>query len=90
MPREQLHRTLDELHRQLESTADIDASARDHLQAAMQDIRRALAESAPSPAGSPPTMVDRLNESIDHFEQDHPRLTQTLVQLIEALRRAGF
>ena len=89
MPRDQLHRTLDELQRQLESTADIDEGAREHLRLAMHDIRRALA--APAPDVEPnPGLVERLREAVTHFEGEHPVLTTSLADLIATLRRAGF
>ena len=89
MSREDLHRTLDELHRQLESTDAIDAEARRHLQGAMDDIRAALTKAA-ADAAPEAGVAERLQQSVVHFEEDHPTLTRALLDLVGALRRAGF
>lgn len=95
MPREKLHQTLNELHEQLESAGSIDADAREHLREAMADIQSALDKS--DPAITPPadeegktSVMDRLRDSVEQLEEDHPMMTKTLVELINTLHRMGF
>lgn len=95
MPQRKLKETLDELHGQLESAGHIDDAARERLRAAMNEIREVLERSAVAPkddavpdedAGP----IDRLEQLVEHFEEDHPNLTARIVDLVESLRGMGF
>lgn len=93
MPRDKLHQSLNDLHRQLESTGPVDAEARAHLQTLMQEIRDVLDQSADSAPDAGATseqhrsgMIERLRDWKEQFEGEHPTLTKTVVDMIETLR----
>lgn len=83
-----LTQLLEQLHKELSETEAVDDKGRELLQALQVDIQNLLGS---SPAKSPDdSVLERLQDTIDHFETSHPDLTSVLSNLITALNNAGI
>jgi predicted outer membrane protein len=79
---------LEELREELAGTEAVDEKGRDLLQALDQDIHSLLERS--EEGGSDDTLLERLQETIDHFEVSHPALTSAVSNLLTSLSNAGI
>lgn len=84
-----LHELLEKLHRELENTEVKDEAGRERLRHLEADIRR-LRERADEKDNSDEPMLERFQESIDHFEETHPQLTMMISQMMTILSNAGI
>jgi hypothetical protein len=80
MSQDDLRRTLEHLHAELERAGDLDAATRDRLRALQADVRNALDK---SPAES--SLRQRLEDAIIEFEASHPELARRLGRVIDTL-----
>ena len=83
-----LTKLLEELHAELGSTKAVDEKGRELLRALNADIKNLLERS--EDGDSEDSLLERLQESIDHFEATHPTLTSTLSHIMTALNNAGI
>lgn len=85
-----LHQSLDQLHRDLESTDALDGESRAQLRQLVGEIQAKLAEpeteSAPGNRGS----SDRLQEMASQLESSNPSLYNALTRLINTLSEMGI
>ena len=88
MPEKDLTQLLEELHAELGSTQAVDEKGRELLRALNADIQNLLERS--DAGDSEDSLLERLQESIDHFEATHPTLTSTLSHIMTALNNAGI
>ena len=79
---------LEQLHDELAKTRALDDRGRELLRALRADIQNLLDSSESGAADE--SLLERLQDSIDHFESTYPRLTTTLSQLLTALNNAGI
>jgi uncharacterized protein DUF4404 len=88
---DELRQLLEELHQKIETTESVDEKGRELLDHLSKDIGRLL-ERTSSGTARPVTSheINRLEESIRHFEVTHPTLTATLSQLLNILNNAGI
>ena len=84
-----LRELLEKVHRELEQTEASDEAERERLRYLETDIRSLLARTDDS-AGTDEPMLERFQESIDHFETSHPQLTMMLSQMMTILSNAGI
>jgi hypothetical protein len=84
-----LRELLEKLHRELENTEVTDEAGRERLRHLDADIRDLLAR-ADERADADEPMLERLQDSIDHFETTHPQLTMMLSQMMTILSNAGI
>jgi hypothetical protein len=84
-----LRELLEKLHRELEHTEVTDEAGRERLRHLQADIRDLLARSQEETETDEP-MLERLQDSIDHFETTHPQLTMMLSQMMTILSNAGI
>jgi hypothetical protein len=89
MTDQNLRALLEELHKELEHTAVADESERERLRHLEADIRSLLERSEDEDLKDDP-MLERFQDSIDHFETSHPRLTMMLSQMMTILSNAGI
>lgn len=90
-PNQNLRELLERLHNELEQTESIDESGDEMLRHLDADIRRRLEGSGTKrKAEEDDTILERLQESIDHFETTHPTLTLTLSEMMTILSNAGI
>ena len=84
--RQSLEETLEDLHRQLEQTDDLDAEEIAALRKAVTEIQETLDRSDVSSS----SLAQRLQESTQHFSQSHPVLTQTVGRIADLLAQMGI
>lgn len=88
---EELRRLLEDLHRKIEDTNEVDEKGRELLSHLSVDIRNLLERTGHEPRlrGSS-WEIGRMEESVRHFEVTHPNLTAALSQLLSILSNAGI
>ena len=84
-----LRELLERLHDELEQTESIDENGNEMLRHLEADIRRRLERSRAKKETDDP-ILERLQDSIDHFEATHPSLTLTLSEMMTILSNAGI
>jgi predicted nucleic acid-binding Zn-ribbon protein len=84
-----LRELLEKLHNELERTEATDEAERERLRHLEADIRRLLKRSGEKAEADEP-MLERFQESIDHFETTHPQLTMMISQMMTILSNAGI
>lgn len=91
MQDDELRQMLEELHRKIEATDQVDEKGRELLSHLSVDIRSLLERTGHEERlrGSS-WEIGRLEESIRHFEVTHPNLTAGLAQLLNILNNAGI
>jgi len=89
MADQNLRELLEQVHRELEHVEVTDEVERERLRHLEADIRGLLARSDEITETDEP-MLERLQDSIDHFETTHPQLTLMLSQMMTILSNAGI
>ena len=84
-----LRELLEKLHNELEHTEVMDEAGRERLRHLEADIRDLLRRSGEKVESDEP-MLERFQESIDHFETSHPQLTMMISQISTILSNAGI
>ena len=87
MANEERRKVLEEFRNQVEQTENLDEKGRALLDSLDAEIRRLAEDEA---ADTPDTVLEQLQESIEHFEETHPTLTMTLSQMLTVLSNAGI
>jgi len=87
MANEERRKVLEEFRNQVAATENLDEKGRTLLQSLNAEIDRLSEDEA---ADTPDTVLEQLQESIDHFQDTHPSLTMTLSQMLTALSNAGI
>lgn len=85
MKPEELHRTLEALHRELSQSPQLDERTRSLLGQLVEDARRIGGSTASAPAEAP----HGLEAIAVSFEAEHPTLAAALRQFIDLLGKAG-
>ncbi len=86
--RQDIHVALGDLHEALEAASDLDAADRAELASAIEEIRDALGDSA---AGRERGTLDGgLRAAITRFEGQHPKLTEVIGRVADALSEMGI
>jgi hypothetical protein len=85
-----LRSLLERLHTEIERNEPLDEKERELLQHLGMDIRELLAQSEGKEIQAEPTLIKRLEESIEHFEITYPDLTMLLNRLLSILSGAGI
>jgi len=90
MTDENLRKLLEQLHDELEHTETMDEKGDELLRHLNADIRSLLKRSGKVKGQSDESMLERLQDAIDHFEVTHPTLTKTLSEMMTILSNAGI
>ena len=85
--RPDLHELLENLNRELAQTEVTDEAGRARIRQLEADIR-SLRERESMETDEP--MLERFQESVDHFEDSHPELTMMISQMMTILSNAGI
>jgi hypothetical protein len=88
MTDQKLSKLLEQLHTELDSTEAVDDKGRELLRALNADIQELLERSTGTQSDD--SLLERLQESMDHFEATHPALTLALSRIMTALNNAGI
>ena len=84
-----LRELLEKLHNELEHTEVTDEAGRERIRHLEADIR-ALRERSHEQTDTDESMLERFQDSIDHFEATHPDLTMMISQMMTILSNAGI
>ena len=88
---DELRHLLEELHRKIEDTDQVDEKGRELLSHLSVDIRNLLERTGHEERlRGNSWVIGRLDESVRHFEVTHPNLTAALSQLLNILNNAGI
>jgi uncharacterized protein DUF4404 len=87
MEEKNLSQLLEELHDELAKTKAVDDKGRELLRHLKTDIQTLLKDEEPNADES---LLERLEDSVEHFEEAYPNLTSMLSNLINALNNAGI
>jgi hypothetical protein len=87
MTPDNLSKLLEQLRQELAKAQAMDDKGRELLRALRADIETLLERSE---AGTEDSLLERLQDSIDHFEVTHPGLTTALSNLLRTLSNAGI
>ncbi len=82
-----LREILQELHRALEASPEVGQKGRDALRQAAEDIQAALDSPTTERSSG---LSDQLSQALERFEGSHPRLTQLVGRLADALSDLGI
>ena len=87
-----LQQTLSDLHRELADIPHLGPEQRAQLEAALADIRRALAHKQPGETGNVPDVAtsDALEGAAVRLETNHPGLAGAVRAFVDALAKAGI
>jgi len=91
MADQNLRELLEQLHKELERTETVDEKGKEILRHLDTDIRSLLKRSrieAEIDVDEP--ILERWQDTIDHFEATHPRLTTMLSEMMTILSNAGI
>ena len=84
-----LQELLEKLEKEMEQMEVTDEAGRERLRHLEADIRR-LRERSKEDEETDEPMLERFQESIDHFETSHPELTMMISQMMTILSNAGI
>ena len=84
-----LHELIEKLEREIEQMEVTDEAGRERLRHLESDLRR-LRERSKDDEETDEPMLERFQESIDHFETSHPELTMMISQMMTILSNAGI
>jgi len=87
MTENKLTQLLEQLRNELASAGAVDDKGRDLLRALNADIEALLQRPEED---SDDSLLERLQDAVDHFEVTHPALTSTLSSLMTFLNNAGI
>jgi len=89
MEQQKLRELLETLHRELEQVDSIDETTEAVLSNLRDDMQKLLAEKAGTTHENE-SLVERLNEAVDHFEAGHPKLSMTIQHVLDSLANMGL
>jgi hypothetical protein len=90
MPETRLRNRLEELQRTLEEPDAVDAESRQLLGELVDDIQALLARAPEDREDSDPSLLHRLAELTERFEESHPALTAAVGRVANALANLGI
>ena len=90
MTDENLRKLLEQLHDELERVESMDEKGDELLRHLNADIRNLLKRSGKGKGQLDESVLERLEDAIDHFEVTHPTLTAMLSELMTILSNAGI
>ena len=87
-PGPSLSEIIDELREVLEAPDDLDEELRAELRGAAEEILEALDPAHDQELSS--SLRDRLTNTLERFEKSHPKITETVGRLADALSDMGI
>jgi hypothetical protein len=90
MENEELRKLLQQLHDEIEKTQTVDEKGTEILSDLDGDIRALLERSEWQLTPIQPSIVQRLDAVLLHFEVTHPDLTVMISKLLDTLSNAGI
>lgn len=90
MDDKEFRKLLQQIHDEIETTQTVDNKGSELLRDLDGDIRALLERSEVNTTDEHPSLVNNLEDSLSHFEVDHPSLTQLISRLLDSLSNAGL
>jgi len=90
MDNNELRKLLNQLHDEINITGTVDEKSSELLRDLDGDIRALLERSEGTLVQLHPSLVQRLEGALEHFEVTHPDLTMLISRLLESLSNAGI
>jgi len=90
MKKKHLHKTIQELHAELKRTQPADEHVRGHIERLILEIEMLRQEPGEIPSHRYQHFLERLRESVKHFEASHLSLTTAVGRVIDALSSMGI
>jgi hypothetical protein len=90
MDNKKSQKLLQQLHDEIKKTRAVDEKGSALLRDLEGDIRALLERSEGSPVQVHPSIVQRLQGALDHFEATHPDLTMLISRLLDSLSNVGI
>ena len=87
-PGPSLNEIIDELREALEAPEDLDEELRTELRSAAEEILEALDPDHERELSS--SLGERLTNTLERFEKSHPKITETIGRLADALSDMGI
>ena len=85
MKHDELASALEVVQRELSGADQLDPAEVEQLRTTMSEIQQVLDANEHEPS-----LSDRVRESAERFEQTHPKLTETLSNIVDILQRMGI
>jgi predicted nuclease with TOPRIM domain len=89
MADQNLQELLEKLQDELQRTEVTDEAGRERLRHLEADIRRLRERSGEKPEADEP-MLERFQDTMDHFEETYPQLTLMISEMMTILSNAGI
>jgi molecular chaperone GrpE (heat shock protein) len=86
----EINQLLEQVDNDIQNAQNVDEKGQELLRQTSADIRDLLERSGSSSLTPHPSMIERLEESIEHLEATHPDLTKTLTDVLNVLSNAGI
>jgi flagellar biosynthesis/type III secretory pathway protein FliH len=80
---------LQQLHDEINNTQTVDEEGSELLRDLDGDIRELLERSGEIQLEVHPTVLQRLDDAVRHFEATHPELTSLISKVVDSLSNAG-
>ena len=90
MKKRQLHKTIQELREELEKAQSAEDHVREHIQGLLKEVDALIEEPGEVPTHRYEQFLERLRESVQHFEASHLPLTMAVGRVINALSNMGI
>jgi len=90
MDNNNLQKLLEQLHDEINNTKMVDDKGSELLKDLEEDIRSLLIRTKDHYEDLNPSIIHRLQDSIYHFQVDHPTLTNIISEILETLSGAGI
>jgi len=90
MENEELRKLLQQLHEEIKKTQTVDEKGTELLTDLDEDIHALLERSEDNISPIQPSITQRLDAALLHFEVTHPSLTVMISKLLDTLSNAGI
>jgi hypothetical protein len=90
MDNSELGKLLQQLHDEINNTQAVDEKGSKLLRDLEGDISALLERSGENPVQEHPSIIQRLESALSHFEVTHPDLTALISKLLDSLSNAGI
>ncbi|NTU94351.1 MAG: DUF4404 family protein [Chlorobiaceae bacterium] len=89
MEQQQLRDLLETLHKELEQVESVDEKTADVLASLKTDIAKLVSDGDEECEGQE-GVVERMNDALGHFEEEHPRLSMMIQHVLDSLAKMGL
>ena len=90
MDNKKSRKLLQELHDEINKTQAVDDKGSELLRDLEGDIRALLERSEEKPMQVHPSIIQRMENTLEHFEATHPSLTALISSLLDSLSNIGI